>query len=144
MAEKRKTASDMEALFAAVCNEMKAGLSARKACKKVGMSQESFYTYAAKPHLLEQYARAREALLEYWAEDAMEIADEPVATTANGSYDSAAVAKQKLQIDTRKWFLSKLAPKKYGDKVENTVVGDADRPVHKAITINLVKADSSE
>ena len=32
-----------------------------------------------------------------------------------------------LQIDTRKWLLSKLAPKKYGDKIE--LSGDKDNPL---------------
>ena len=35
--------------------------------------------------------------------------------------------KHKLQVDTRKWLLSKLAPKKYGEKLELT--GDPDRPL---------------
>ncbi len=31
--------------------------------------------------------------------------------------DSAAVGHARLKIDTRKWTMSKLAPKKYGDKI---------------------------
>lgn len=139
VAKKRRPSEDMEKLFIAVCDKMRTGLSARKACKAAGMAQASFYEHAVKPHLAEQYAKSREALLEHWAEDAMEIADESVGSLASGGMDSAAIAKQKLRIDTRKWFLSKLAPKKYGDKIESTLVGDADRPVHNAITVNLVR-----
>ena len=50
-------------------------------------------------------------------------------STAQGSYYSAAVAKQRLQVDTRKWLLSKLAPKKYGDKVQNVITGADGGPV---------------
>lgn len=32
--------------------------------------------------------------------------------------EGAAVAKAKLQIDARKWKAAKLAPKKYGEKLE--------------------------
>jgi hypothetical protein len=74
-----------------------------------------------------EYARAREDLQELIASQIMEIADQAPALTANGSVDTGAVQKQKLQIDTRRWLLSKLAPKKYGDKLE--VSGDAANPI---------------
>lgn len=32
--------------------------------------------------------------------------------------DGDAIQRAKLRIETRKWMLSKLAPKKYGDKLE--------------------------
>jgi hypothetical protein len=38
--------------------------------------------------------------------------------TGEGKVDNAMVQKQRLRVDTRKWLLSKLAPKKYGDKLE--------------------------
>jgi hypothetical protein len=34
------------------------------------------------------------------------------------------VARSKLQIDARKWKASKLAPKKYGDKMDLTTDGE--------------------
>ena len=45
--------------------------------------------------------------------------------------DSGAVQKQRLQIDTRKWILSKLLPKKYGDLLGLDHKGDG-------ITLNVV------
>jgi hypothetical protein len=77
--------------------------------------------------LANRYARAREELIELMAQDLLEIADAPVGSTDSGSTDGGAVQKQKLQIDTRKWLLSKLAPKKYGEKLE--VSGDAANPI---------------
>jgi hypothetical protein len=44
----------------------------------------------------------------------------------------------RLQVDTRKWLLSKLIPKKYGDKVEQFISGPDGRPLQAEITINLV------
>jgi hypothetical protein len=61
------------------------------------------------------------------ASDTLAIADAPVGSTEHGTTDSGAVQKQRLQVDTRKWLLSKLAPKKYGDKLE--LSGDPDRPL---------------
>jgi len=46
-----------------------------------------------------------------------------------GRVDNAAVQQRRLQIETRRWVLSKLLPKTYGDKVVAELVGDADRPV---------------
>ena len=37
---------------------------------------------------------------------------------------ASAVSKAKLQIDARKWAASKIAPKKYGDKVEQQITGN--------------------
>jgi hypothetical protein len=60
----------------------------------------------------------------------MELSDVDVGETPDGRKDWAAVQKHKLQVDTRKWLLSKLAPKKYGEKLE--ISGDDKSPlVHR-------------
>lgn len=63
------------------------------------------------------------------AEEALEIADDPVGSTDNGGTDAGAVAKQRLQVDTRKWMLSKLAPKKYGERTAMELTGANGGPV---------------
>lgn len=57
------------------------------------------------------YAQAREMRAELWADEIIDIADEP-------AKDMAAVTRARLRVDTRKWLLSKLLPKIYGDKLE--------------------------
>ena len=37
-----------------------------------------------------------------------------------GSDDNVKVARDRVRVDIRKWAMSKIAPKKYGDKVEHT------------------------
>ena len=69
-----------------------------------------------------QYARARALRVERWAEEIIELADEPVAPG-----DNAAVQRARLRVDTRKWLMSKLAPRKYGDRVEH-IRSRATRP----------------
>ena len=71
------------------------------------------------------------------ASDILDIADRPVGSTDSGATDSGAVADKKVQIDTRKWLLSKLAPKKYGDKLE--LSGDKENPLHVKQTIDASK-----
>jgi len=56
------------------------------------------------------------------AEEALRIADEPC--LFNGVPDNALVQKQRLQVDARKWFLSKLLPKQFGDKVTQEITGE--------------------
>ena len=71
-------------------------------------------------------ARARELGCHAMAEQALEIADTPrmgiIRTTkADGSIEERQedmTAHRRLQIDTRKWLLSRWLPKVYGDKVE--------------------------
>jgi hypothetical protein len=58
----------------------------------------------------EQYARAREAQCEALLEDIFEISDEEPEFHHH-------VGWARNRIDARKWAMSKLAPKKYGDKV---------------------------
>ena len=65
------------------------------------------------------------------SEEILEIADAPVALTLSGATDSGAVQKQRLQIDTRKWILSKLLPKKYGNLLGLDHKGDG-------LTLNVV------
>jgi len=63
----------------------------------------------------DQYARAQEDRAAAMAEDILEIADDEAI---------ADVQRAKLRVDTRKWLMSKMSPKKYGDKV--AVGGDKD------------------
>jgi len=68
------------------------------------------------PDFAVQYSRARAMLMERWSDEILDIAaNEP------------DVNRARLQVDTRRWLMSKLAPKRYGDKL--TVSGDADGPV---------------
>jgi hypothetical protein len=124
---------------ALVLEGMRSGLSAFKACKRAGVNQSTFNDWLnGDAALAAEYARAREDLLEMMASDLLDIADRPVGSTESGATDSGAVADKKVQIDTRKWLLSKLAPKKYGDKLE--VSGDPANPLVQRIERVVVKA----
>lgn len=71
--------------------------------------------------------------MEKIAEDIVEIADEiplaefPMAdgTTAQ-RVDNGAIQRNKLRVDTRKWIMSKLAPKKYGDSSKIELSGEVN------------------
>ena len=113
-------------------------LSLRQSCQSVGIATSTFVLWCSQdPDLSEQYAKAREALIDGIADDILTIADEdPGIVITSGATDSGAVAHQRLRVDTRKWLLSKLAPKRYGDRVE--IAGDADAPLVHRITRRIV------
>jgi hypothetical protein len=101
------------------------GISLRQSCVAAGTNAQTFLRWVSEDtDLAERYTHAREALIDKVADDTLLIADEPVGSLDNGATDSGAVAKQRLQVDTRKWLLSKLAPQKYGDKLDLGVTGD--------------------
>lgn len=74
----------------------------------------------------ELYARARDLQAEAIAGEMLEISDDSsgdlVTVEENGRtitrVDQENIQRSRLKVDTRKWLLSKLAPKKYGDRVE--------------------------
>jgi hypothetical protein len=115
-------------ICALVLSGMRGGLSAFKACEAAGVPHSTFLLWMKDDaELADSYARAREDLIERIANEVIELSDADVGLQPDGKKDWAAVQKHKLQVDTRKWLLSKLAPKKYGDKLELT--GDPDRPL---------------
>lgn len=79
---------------------------------------------ADKAAFLESYRRAREAQADLIFDECLEIADDSSSDgerADNGKESQNAteqVARSKLRVDTRLRMAGKLAPKKYGDKVE--------------------------
>lgn len=120
-----------------ICNRLAAGESLRAICETEGMPDESTVRAWAienregfSPH----YARAREVQFERWADEILEIADDGSRDTvvnADGveivNHDH--INRSRLRVDTRKWLLSKLLPKKFGDKVQNEHVGEGGGPI---------------
>lgn len=69
-----------------------------------------------------QYVRARELQAEHFVDEIIAIADSPN-TTVNPVTREPELRdpqRDRLRVDARKWVASKLAPKKYGDKIALT------------------------
>ncbi len=112
----------------AICERLARGESLRTICAGADMpdmvterrwrrGNEDYRTH---------YARAREDQARGYADEIMDIADESVETQVE-------VQDKRVRIDTRKWTLSKLLPKTYGDKLE--VSADTN------LTIRVVRED---
>ena len=98
-----------EAIADRICEEIIGGAALYKLCQREDFpSETAVYTWLSKqPAFAEKYARARELQQDREADHMVVIADET--TDPN---------KARLQIDARKWRASKLAPKKYGDRLD--------------------------
>lgn len=103
----------------AICDGLRSGLSLRQVCSEKGMPSAVTVLDWVKENregFSDHYARAREIGYLTIADDILDIAD--------GGLDPSLedVARDRLRVDTRKWMLSKVLPKIYGDKttVENT------------------------
>jgi len=95
---------------------------------------------------LKQYARAKEMHADAMAEEILRIADTADADNVCDEYGNIKpnhewIARTRLRVDARKWYLSKILPKKYGDKIEQTHVGDPEKPVHHQVDIKSLSPD---
>jgi hypothetical protein len=114
-------------LATAICERIALGESVRKICKGDDMPcPATIYNWLEEHEaFLEQYTRARARQAELMLDEILEIADDDSEDVdrVHGAMP-VVVSRAKLQIDARKWAMSKLAPKKYGDKVDVTSGGD--------------------
>ena len=135
----RYTDEEKARISSAILARMDAGQTAFKSCEAEGVPYVTFNWWCnEQPALAEAYARAKEGLIARMAQELADIADEPPPLGPDGKVDSGWIQKHRLQVDTRKWLLSKLAPKKYGDRLE--VAGDASAPLQAAVTVSFVTA----
>jgi hypothetical protein len=111
-----------------VCERLAAGDSLRKACEAVGAKAPTILLWTNEHEAFaEQYARARQTGYALLADELIEIADNGLNDTyetENGpAVNQDVIARSRLRVDTRKWMLSKMLPKVYGEKLETTHKG---------------------
>ena len=111
-------------IFNAICDRIGNGESLRRVCRDDGYpAAGTVCRWLAEDEggkLREQYARARDSQADVYADEITDIAD-------MASVEGVQVAR--LQIDARKWLAGKLAPKKYGERVTQELVGANDGPI---------------
>lgn len=105
----------------AICAAVAEGKSLRTAAKEQGLSHTAFLLWCREDQeLANQYARARDTGTDAEFEDLDILQNEQPERDERGKVDPGWVAWKRLQIDTKKWALSKKAPRKYGEKIETT------------------------
>lgn len=128
---------------------MAGGDSLRRACFEERMPAPStFLLWVSQDKALsEQYDRVREVRADGMFEEMLDIADDGTndwMLRGRGENDPGWVAngeniqRSRLRVDTRKWALARMNPKKYGEKITNEVVGKDGGPITTA-TIDTKK-----
>jgi len=124
-----------------ICERLASGNSLRNICKASDMpSDRAVYRWLASNEAFrQQYAHAREIQADTLADEILDISNTTVLgvktkTTADGveTTEGDMIEHRRLQVDARKWLASKMAPKKYGDRMDHNVVV---API--AVNINL-------
>jgi Zn-dependent M32 family carboxypeptidase len=98
-------------LFDEICAHIAQGRTLREIERMENMPSAStivHWNVANHEGCSQRYTRAREMGYAMMAEDAMDIADNVA--------PAPGVPDPRLRVETRKWLLSKMLPKTYGDK----------------------------
>lgn len=114
-----------------ICKRIAEGESVRSIVKDEKMpSATTIFNWLFdedKKEFLAQYETARNIQAEIMFEELLEIADDSkkdIETRVNAEGEEYEVPnkeyvqRSRLRVDTRKWYLSKVLPKKYGEKLE--------------------------
>lgn len=112
-----------------ICERLARGESLNSICKSEHMPAEStvrWWVIEDRNGLSARYTQARDLGLDAMADECLQIADDgenDTYVTADGQprTDFDVIQRSKLRVDTRRWYLSKLAPKRYGDRIAQEI-----------------------
>src|SRR5689334_13540006 len=107
-------------LAAEICRLVSEGEPLRQVCRSPGMPPESTVRQWARDDrdgFGTAYQQARLMQVDAWADEIVDISNR----------DDLDPHDRRVRIDTRKWLMSKLAPKRYGDRL--LVAGEAENPL---------------
>lgn len=156
-----RASSYTEASGKEICKRISQGESLISICKDEDMPSKFTVLKWLRdfPDFTTHYARAREDQAEHYLDQIADIADnctddvmflvtagddesEP-GQSAKAVIKHSAIQRARLQIDARKWIMSKLAPKKYGDKTSVEMGGIDGKPIISA-AIDLTKYNDEQ
>ena len=125
-----------EELADAICERLAAVESLIRICGGDDFpSDGTVYRWIATiPAFRDKYAQARSVQAERMADEILDIADDgrnDKWTDSEGvvRVDNDVIARSRLRVDARKWLMSKMLPKKYGDRVAQEISGPDGGPL---------------
>jgi|SRR5579872_101062 len=109
-----------KSLCAKICHTLETGhLNIEQTCESVGITCETFYAWRwAKADFSEAVARALKRHYEVIGERLLDYAEQNV--IVGDKSDNARARVHDTRIKARQWFLSKIMPATYGDKLDIT------------------------
>lgn len=116
-------------IFTFICDLIVQGSSLRAAIVKINENRTTkfepgqFFNWLREhEEFSQQYARATEERAQFMFEKMLDIADEKpeyTKTKFGQAVDAGFVQYQRVKIDTYKWAMSRMMPKKYGNNVDH-------------------------
>lgn len=123
-AKPRRTHDERAAIVERICARLEQAEALHRACVAEGTTNPTFLRWMAEDSALaDKYTRAREVGLHLMAQQIIDISDEQDVEARYQGEDvrldlsATAVARNRLRVDARKWLLSKMLPKVYGEKL---------------------------
>jgi hypothetical protein len=124
-----RPSSYSEAVASEICQRMTTGQGLLRICADDHMPDRAtvYRWLEANAGFRDRYVRAREALMDFYAEQILVVAfDESGDIVVDQAPDGrsktvanhAKVQRDRLKVDSLKWIASRLFPKRYGDKME--------------------------
>lgn len=113
-----------------ICEHIANGRSLVTYCKENDVHYSTVMRWlSSNDAFRDNYARAREDQANFIAEEILRISDDGLNDTytdENGNVvvNQDVIARSRLRVDSRKWYASKLLPKKYGDKIQTEHSGE--------------------
>jgi hypothetical protein len=99
------------------------GKSLHALCKRSALpSEQTVYAWIREDEDFRASYELAQELADRFAAEILELADDC-------SEDQASIAKARLQVDARKWSAARMAPRKWGDRAQVDLGGQADQPV---------------
>lgn len=101
--------------------------SLRDACVFAEINRNTFYQWIDKnEEFANQYARATSDRADAIFEEILDIADDQENDVyedkdGNEQINHNVIQRARLRVDSRKWMLGKMNPKKYGEKVQQEI-----------------------
>lgn len=138
-----------------ICVELAQGAFLRQICRREDFPSEATvrgWVVDDRDGFSAQYARARAMGLHSMAEETVEIADDGLNDTykkedGSDAVNTDVVQRSKLRVDTRRWLLSKMLPKEFGDKITQEHTGADGGPIRtesNVTTQDLAKLTDDE
>jgi|WetSurMetagenome_2_1015567.scaffolds.fasta_scaffold01362_12 hypothetical protein len=132
-----------EALGDEICKRLADGESLNAICKDSHMPDERAVRYWALDlahSFSPKYTRAREVQAMRWADELLDIADDNVGDVVSSDdgverVNHDHIARSRLRVDTRKWLLSKMLPKVFGEVMTNKHTGHDGGAVKVGVTV---------
>lgn len=129
-----------------ICELIASGEHLRTICEMDGMpEQRTVYRWLNRHEEFGQnYARAMTSRADKLFEETIDIADDAAKDLdTDGKVNWEAVQRAKLRIDTRKWAVGKMNPRKYGERSSLELSGPSGGPV-QVITTDMTPEEAAK